>query len=349
MNPIRFHASRSKRVPNLLFAGSAVLFLSTVVYAFAYLLHEMGDLHFYSIGEHALLALYAASCYAAVELAQRVVRRSAGARAGYWVSFLASALFASIFSSIVFVGMRIWVGGHVTWPGVLSNIAMVLLMFHFTIAGVLMARRYVKERDAADAQLRATERDASQLERKLFQQQFEPHFLFNNLNILSALIRPNPAEAEVFAERLANVYRHLLRHRGTDLIPLDAELQCARDYAGLASLRFGDAYRLVVAPELENAATAHGVVPGLLLELLGNLMKHNHAPTGRTLELRLALVEERLVASNVRRPRRIEHARGEGLSLLSARYRMLAGAPMDVRETADTFEVRVPMMPFALA
>ncbi len=102
--------------------------------------------------------------------------------------------------------------------------------------------------------------------------QINPHFLFNSLNSIAQLIRTDPDRAEACVERLAEMFRYVLRHREEDFVPLADELEMARAYLDIEHARFGDRLRLethIDSPSL------HQLIPSLVLQpLVENAVKH---------------------------------------------------------------------------
>jgi hypothetical protein len=136
------------------------------------------------------------------------------------------------------------------------------------------------------ARLRATELElrTRQLEeeraRKLaaearlssLESRIHPHFLFNTLNSVSALIHEDPERAEQMVGRLAALLRFSLDANQRSLAPLDQELKIVRDYLEIEKARFGDRlrYSIDVPDELRNAE-----VPLLAVQtLVENSVKH---------------------------------------------------------------------------
>ena len=102
--------------------------------------------------------------------------------------------------------------------------------------------------------------------------QINPHLLFNSLNSIAQLIRTDPDRAEACVERLAEMFRYVLRHREEDFVPLADELEMARAYLDIEHARFGDRLRLethIDSPSL------HQLIPSLVLQpLVENAVKH---------------------------------------------------------------------------
>lgn len=146
-----------------------------------------------------------------------------------------------------------------------------------------------KERDEADARRAATEARLVSLESRV-----QPHFLFNTLNSIAALIPEDPAGAERMTGQLASLLRSSLDSADTPLVPLARELESTRAYLDIEGVRFGDRlrYRLEVPDTL--GAT---IVPRFALQtLMENSVKYAVSPRrgGGTIRLSAECDEARV-------------------------------------------------------
>jgi sensor histidine kinase YesM len=99
-----------------------------------------------------------------------------------------------------------------------------------------------------------------------------PHFLFNTLNSIAALIPSDPARAEDTVSKLASLLRFSLNAQQSGLVPLSQELKIVRDYLEIEKTRFGSRLRYEVAvPESLDSAK---VPPLALQSLVENVVKH---------------------------------------------------------------------------
>src|SRR5437016_6555769 len=102
--------------------------------------------------------------------------------------------------------------------------------------------------------------------------QINPHFLFNSLNSIAQLIRADPDRAEACVERLAEMFRYVLRHGELDFVPLADELEMARAYLDIECARFGDHLRVETRVD---PPTLQPPIPNLILQpLVENAVKH---------------------------------------------------------------------------
>ena len=105
--------------------------------------------------------------------------------------------------------------------------------------------------------------------------QINPHFLFNSLNTIAQLIRTDPDKAETCVERLAEIFRYILRRAEKEFVPLAEELRMTEAYLELERTRFGD--RLQVRTTAD-PPSMHQLIPNLILQpLVENAIKHGLA------------------------------------------------------------------------
>jgi sensor histidine kinase YesM len=185
----------------------------------------------------------------------------------------------------------------------------------------------------------------SQLE--ALQSQLDPHFLFNSLNTLSALIEPGNEPAQQFVEQLADVYRYVLLARDKATVPLSEELEFVDTYLALHKVRFRDNLRISqqVAPAL---LTRH-VAPLSVQLLVENALKHNVASREHPLHLHLQTTDDGryLLVENTLRPRTAGFAPGTGTGLrnIRQRYELLrAPLPVEIATKNGVFRVHLPLL-----
>jgi sensor histidine kinase YesM len=179
-------------------------------------------------------------------------------------------------------------------------------------------------------------------------QQLDPHFLFNSLNTLAALIEPDNDPAQHYVEGLADVYRYVLLARERPTVPLAEELAFVRTYVALQKVRFRD--NVQVSYEVAPGALTQRVAPLSVQALVENALKHNEASQARPLHLRL-VAEARTASLRVEhnwqpRPAGLAPSTGTGLANVRQRYALLGAAqPVQVQQAAGIFAVTLPLLP----
>lgn len=238
-----------------------------------------------------------------------------------------------------------WIGA----PFPAANWAVVSFVTTDTvIAAVFLAQAYEllflqKERERDQLRLARLERARLLADLQAMQGQLAPHFLFNCLNTLSALIEEDPRTAAAFNQHLAEVARYLLTRHRRDLVPLVDELAFLRAYAALMELRFPHSLRVRFVG-CEAPAGLH-LPPAALQVLVENAIKHNRFDAAEPLAIEIAREGETIVVAHPHRPRPVAApASGTGLANLRERVQLLAGRELEVVAAADRFLVRLPLV-----
>jgi len=180
-----------------------------------------------------------------------------------------------------------------------------------------------KERDEAEARRMAAEAQLASLEARV-----DPHFLFNTLNSIAALVRENPAAAEHTIEQLASLMRSSLDRRASSLVRIDEELATVRSYLEIERVRFGERLRFHIDPAPTAGAA---LVPRLALQTLTeNSVKYaiSTSREGATVTVRAEAREGRLRVSVEDDGPGFDSSslpEGHGLQLLKSRLTMIFG------------------------
>ena len=249
-------------------------------------------------------------------------------------------------------------------PGFAGNArAMVMsglftLIFSVLFGGINFAMVFYHQAVDRARAVETMRAELAHAELRALRAQINPHFLFNTLNSIAALIRIDPNAAEVTTTRLAEVFRYTLRASDSTHARLGDELAFVREYLGIEHTRFGDRLRVVESIEagLENIQ-----VPGLLLQpLVENAVRYAVSPRteGGTVCISARREGELLhlqIADDG--PGMSEHASesGNGFGLHSVRERLeTAGPPhkLSIRSDAQSgtcIDITLPIEPPASA
>lgn len=192
--------------------------------------------------------------------------------------------------------------------------------------------------------LRQAQQAKTAMELKTLQQNIEPHFLFNNLNVLSSLIEKNPQTANEFLNKLAELYRYILKTQNAEVVSVRDELDFARNYTQLIEQRFGAAYNFDwTVPTAK--INGQMIVPAALQGLLENAVKHNAGNQKEPLQIRIELNEKFLLVENALRPKsQTRPTSGSGLRNLTARYEFLTEQPVEIARGENVFKVKLPLL-----
>ncbi|HUG12399.1 MAG TPA: histidine kinase [Opitutaceae bacterium] len=164
-------------------------------------------------------------------------------------------------------------------------------------------------------------------ELRALKSQVNPHFIFNSLNTVRALIHEDPATAETMVTRLAALLRYALQAGQLETVPLERELAIVRDYLAVEKIRFEE--RLRPTFEIDERSLGLAVPPLLLQTLVENAVKYGVGgdPSGVDIVVSAAVHDGLLKLSVANTGRLSAGGASTGLGLRNAteRLRMLFG------------------------
>jgi sensor histidine kinase YesM len=255
-------------------------------------------------------------------LAGGIVLQLAGIvpRGGYWIEFWGSFPFATV--------ITLMIG--------LTTTAHETLRYKYQAATLALRTQQVEQERAykllAEARL-------SSLESRI-----HPHFLFNTLNSIAALIPSDPQRAEDTVGKLASLLRFSLNANQSGLVPLRIELKIVRDYLEIEKTRFGPRirYEMAVPEGLQDVK----VPPLALQSLVENAVKHVAAQRAQGAFIQIAATKD----TNRIRLEVIDDGPGflldaitpeHGLGNLIARLELLFGAAGQLEVTRENEKTTV--------
>ena len=180
--------------------------------------------------------------------------------------------------------------------------------------------------------------------------QFNPHFFFNSLNALSALVRKGDSARSLdYIRHLSEVFRYVLAAGSRTMVSVGEELASVEAYTYLLRIRFGESFEISTdVPE----EFGRYMLPVLSMQpLIENAVKHNRVSLSTPLRISVRVekgdargahivVEHNLVPRLS--PPESTHI---GLTNLCERYRLLTGAEVGVEHTEEKFAVSLPVAP----
>lgn len=170
---------------------------------------------------------------------------------------------------------------------------------------------------------------AARSELKALKAQINPHFLFNALNSISALISSDPDAAQKTLERLAGIFRGTLLASEKGSVPFREEMELVDAYLDVERARFGR--RLNVEESIDPGARDVPVPPLILQPLVENAVRHGISPSveGGTVRIEVKIVDGSL--------RIVVHDDGEGTGLIDLEEMLAEGYGLrNVRDRLST-------------
>lgn len=203
---------------------------------------------------------------------------------------------------------------------------------------IMLLNRSQKRKEQENEQLKLAYYNA---EIKNLRAQINPHFLFNALSSLSALVRENPDRAQNYITHLSKVFRYSLSNHHKQLIGLDKELELLDSNIQLLKMRFEDALQIHI-----EVSKTHGIqLPHMSLQpLLENAVKHNFVSKKSPLRIDVFQENGTLHFKNTLNEADYkEPSTGIGLLNLNERYNILMGKSIEIVKTETHFTVKLPL------
>jgi hypothetical protein len=212
-----------------------------------------------------------ASCYTFPRIAGLSPRRQRAAVAlqfflcGIAGAEIARGLFIVIYGTVPGPRLINWAIA-VTVAGI---VGMVITTVHQLRTTVEARERSLAESEVTEARLLQGKSDA---ELAALQARIHPHFLFNTLNAIAALIREDPAKAEAVTLQLSALFRYALQAPRLGMVTLEDELVIVRGYLDIEQVRLGERLRYEI--DVPAALRGERLPPLLLQPLVENAIRH---------------------------------------------------------------------------
>lgn len=263
------------------------------------------------------------------------------------INVVGSLLIAGVLSSIcTLLQLYIWpyappgpkrsLLGYIS-RGMLGDFTLVAIAFVFSY---LQRSLYHEKKIAVENETLRAENLGSRYE--ALKNQLDPHFLFNSLNTLSALIEENPDKAEDFIQQLSVVLRYTLKNE--EVVTLAEELECVRSYCLMMKMRYGD--NLVFDHGIDHDTyDNYYVLPLSIQGLIENAIKHNVISSKQHLTVHIHTDDDNhLIISNKIQPKiGKEEGTGIGLANLAERYRIKWNENVEIFDDGTNFSVTLPL------
>jgi len=212
-----------------------------------------------------------------------------------------------------------------------------------TVVAIYESIYFMNELRESITEKEMLKRESLQAQLNALKTQVNPHFLFNNLNTLIAVIPDNPQQAVDFVQQLSKVYRHILEVKDEKAIPLKDELDVLKAYAFLLKTRFSNSLDIHI--DVADEKMQKKIVPLSLQLLMENAIKHNIVSAEKPLTIDVYAVNGTLVVSNnLQKKNQVFESTGIGLDNIRNRYKLLSDKIVQVTESSSSFTVSIPLI-----
>ncbi len=184
------------------------------------------------------------------------------------------------------------------------------------------------------------------LQLNTLKEKVNPHFLFNSLSSLNALIAQNPELAQSFVLKLSKVYRYVLESYPNGLATVAEELNFVKEYFFLMKIRFGDALQPLEIEISESHLQER--IPFMSLQtLIENAVKHNTISKTKPLNIKIESIGGHIVVTNSLQLRNDVKGSGkQGLNYLQSTYAYFGADKIRYGVEGNTYKCYLPLIHF---
>lgn len=174
--------------------------------------------------------------------------------------------------------------------------------------------------------------------------QINPHFFFNSLNGITALIRKkNDDNTLAYVNKLSDVFRYILQSKNKGLVSLAEELAFVQSFRYMMEVRFANKLNFTVAVAPDKMDLKLPILS--ILPLIDNIVVHNTIDSDHKMDVAIYMNEkDELVVSNPIHPKFTPSGtNGTGLKNLENRFALLMNKQIRIKEDGNTYTVYLPL------
>ena len=204
-------------------------------------------------------------------------------------------------------------------------------------------KELIKQKRELELNAERKQREYISSQLKTLKDQINPHFLFNTLNSLYALIDVDSELSKRFILRLSKVYRYLLDFKDDDLTILEEELNFIDHYLFLQKIRFNDNinYQVDISEEFYQKQ----IPVNALLIIIENCIKHNKISNCEKLTIKVYVENNNLCISNNYNIREdAEESTGTGIENIKKRYSFISKKEPNFNIEGKEYIARLPLL-----
>lgn len=239
---------------------------------------------------------------------------------------------------------------HFSWISLLAFLTFMLLLL---VSRFQLKKEYnenliiIEEKEKLVIANEKYQKENAELQLDQLKKKMNPHFLFNSLNALHALIAYKPDLSQEFVFRLAEVYRYLLENKEGNLIPVKKEVNFLKQYVFLQEIRFKESLNVSIVNASENVALLKKIPFLALQTLVENAIKHNQITKDNPLFIEIIIHDDVIIVSNNYTPRKNKDRDSHylGLSYLRNIYKHHHVDSFKAEIVSAKFRCVLPLLP----
>lgn len=232
---------------------------------------------------------------------------------------------------------------HTNKGGLMISSIIIGILVTIIVLSIEIGSQFFSQWKSSLVEVEKYKTESVQAQLQNLKNQVNPHFLFNNLSVLSSLVYKDQDKAVDFIDQLSKVYRYLLDTRNSELISLREEMAFVNAYTYLLKIRFDTNIHFYInVPE----SKMNLLLPPMTLQILiENSIKHNEVSTEQPLYVSITEKDNVLEVKNNFQPRTtIERSSKTGLQNIKDRYNYYTNTEVIVQSDSQFFTVKIPLL-----
>ncbi len=183
---------------------------------------------------------------------------------------------------------------HLNTITIVTNIVN-LIPFFFSWSLIYFLFHYIENYKKAEIENLKWEASINEIELNKLKSQLNPHFMFNAMNSIRALVDENPSKSKDAITQLSNILRNTLQMGKNKVIPFEEEMKIVNDYLALEAIRYEERLKAIVKIHPESAS--FNVPPLMIQTLVENGIKHGISKlvNGGVLEIQTSVENDTLI------------------------------------------------------
>jgi two-component system LytT family sensor kinase len=217
------------------------------------------------------------------------------------------------------------------------------LSITYVVLAVQISRQFFSALKDSMLEVEKYKTESIQAQMQNLKNQLNPHFLFNNLSVLSSLVYKDQDKAVEFINELSKVYRYVLENKTSELVPLTEELSFLDHYIYLLKIRFGN--NVIFNVNIDTSKKNTLLPPMCLQILVENTIQHNEASKASPLHVNIYTQGNALIVENKVQPRTDSAiSTNMGLKNIQSRYAYLTEEKVEIIYDKNVFKIRLPLI-----
>ena len=217
------------------------------------------------------------------------------------------------------------------------------ILFTFSLLAVKIGSEFFIALKNSLLEIEKHKTESTNAQLKNLKNQLNPHFLFNNLSVLTSLVHKNQDKAVDFIHELAKVYRYILDTKNSELVTLKDELDFINHYIYLQKIRFDES--IIFEININESNKSDFILPMCLQMLVENTIQHNEASQANPLKVVISTTNDSLIIENpIKLRSNVVDSTQTGLKNIELRYSFYTDQKVIVINDGVNFKVILPLI-----